>query len=705
MPLLFQYLLKLSCTLALVYLFYRLVLRRLTFYSANRWYLLLYSAAAFAIPFINISRFIETRQLSHAAVVQAIPTLETYTGSQTAIVQKSSAAGFAIWDGCLMLFLAGMFVLAFRLFVQYVSYRRIRNGAQLLAADGVNLYQTAEAITPFSFGNSIFINQQGHSEAELAEIIRHEFVHVRQRHTLDIVWMELVCLLNWYNPAAWLLRHAARQNLEFIADSKVLQSGVDNKAYQYLLLKVMGAQQFRFTVPFAFSSLKKRIVMMNKLQSAKAHLVKFLFVIPLLAVLLLAFRNSRHTNEAATVTIAGLVIDAVTELPVGNVSLVEIYSKVKATADERGFFSIVIPVERYPLITEIRFEKEGFETARSKSSFNPKNPKPDAGFVEFVNLVKKGSTIPDRQSVHSVSLSGDGDLHDKMTYDAVLKMFEERKGQVQTETKLQELMKESEKPYWIVDGRSFIVSKGGSSASWDEVVDVIFVDGKKMTGEEVNKTIKRSSFTSVSALGNEAAKKKYGIDQPVFEIFIKTKPDWDLSSSAPAIDTPKLPADYKAFLKRNPGVKTIHWTDRLMIIELKSGKRETYHRNDANSIAAAGRKWGAFPLAPPPPPPAAEPLLIDTIDLPEALEDAAARNEQMLRFLRERITQLNDSVRSNRNPDNLKVLQSFLEERSLALQQEQKALQLYLQQKQTAAENYNKAPQKRAVNVNENQKK
>ena len=572
MPLLFQYLLKLSCTLALVYLFYQLVLRRLTFYSANRWYLLLYSAAAFAIPFINISRFIETRQLSHAAVVQAIPTLETYTGSQTAIVQKSSAAGFAIWDGCLMVFFAGIFVLAFRLFVQYVSYRRIRNGAQLIAADGVNLYQTAEAITPFSFGNSIFINQQGHSEAELSEIIRHEFVHVRQRHTLDIVWMELLCLLNWYNPAAWLLRHAARQNLEFIADSKVLQSGVDNKAYQYLLLKVMGAPQFRLATSFNFSSLKKRIVMMNKMQSTKAHLVKFLFVLPLLAVLLLAFRDKlltkTETGKTETVAISCIVIDATTETPIPYVSVHESYTDVQSTTDSRGFFSISVPVKKYPAEIDIILQKPGFKTTHGLMTLDMKmkDLKSALGIIQIRGMIREDSMTTFTGFVSSRSVyENDDKLQNKMTYDAALKIWEEDKAEARAKKKLVGIIKDSEKPYWIVDGHSFIVSEKFWQ-SLNETVSSIFVDGEHMTGEELNKRFKRTSFHNANALTRDHAKVKYGIDQPVFEIFIKTvnpvgnmmRPlvPWEgpisdtavLSATPPVqvVDTPKLPAGYKA---------------------------------------------------------------------------------------------------------------------------------------------------------------
>src|SRR4030095_867538 len=114
---------------------------------------------------------------------------------------------------------------------------------------------------------------------------------------------------------AWLLRSSIRQNLEFIADHKVLEKGVDRKQYQYLLLKVIGNNHFSIAQKFNFSSLKKRIVMMNKLRSAKLNLTRFLFILPLLAVVLIAFRQKQkdhqkpETESSATLFVADTIPD------------------------------------------------------------------------------------------------------------------------------------------------------------------------------------------------------------------------------------------------------------------------------------------------------------------------------------------------------------------------------------------------------------
>lgn len=284
MPYIAQYLLKLSISLAVVYLFYALVLRRLTFHTWNRWYLLGYSLLAFFIPFINISPMLEHGAWNENTVVQLIPVMGVYEVAKPA----NAIDG---WTACLVLLIAGVVFMLVRLLIQYLSFRHIRKSSQLISDGSVKIYQVDKQIIPFSFGRSIFINQDQHSEHELKEIIRHEFIHVKQRHTTDILWSEVLCMLNWYNPFAWLIRQSIRQNLEFIADHQVLKAGLDRRQYQYLLLKVVGVPAFAIANQFNFSSLKKRIAMMNKMRSAKVHLIKFLFVLPLLTILLLAFRS------------------------------------------------------------------------------------------------------------------------------------------------------------------------------------------------------------------------------------------------------------------------------------------------------------------------------------------------------------------------------------------------------------------------------
>ncbi|MEO5564204.1 MAG: M56 family metallopeptidase [Chitinophagaceae bacterium] len=305
---LFDYILKLSISLAVMYLFYQLVLRKLTFYNWNRWYLLGYTVLSFLIPFFDIMAVFGVNDWAESEVFQLIPVIELNKNEADTAVSHSWTA----WNWFFLLLITGMCVLLVKLCIRYLSFLKVRRGATLLSDGDMKLFLVNKDIIPFSFGNSIFINQELHDEEELKEIIRHEFVHVKQKHTHDIIWSELLCVVNWYNPFVWLIRKAIRQNLEFIADNKVLENGFDKKKYQYLLLKVTGSNYFSIANQFNFSSLKKRIAMMNKMKSARSQLIKFLFILPLVGIMLLAFRNEKKkeaSQQAPVVTELHKVLD------------------------------------------------------------------------------------------------------------------------------------------------------------------------------------------------------------------------------------------------------------------------------------------------------------------------------------------------------------------------------------------------------------
>ncbi len=390
MPLI-PYLLKLSISLSLVYLFYQLLLRRLTFYNNNRWYLLGYSLLSFVIPFINIAPFVENRNFSGAAVIRYIPAIENYTVTAGTLQQAARGHTLDSSDIILIVFLAGLFLMLGRLLIQFASLQRIKRKAVVINDADTVIYQVDENIIPFSFGNAIYVNKNQHSEKELEEIILHEYVHVKQRHTIDILVAEWLCIVNWYNPFAWLIRHAIRQNLEFIADNDVLKSGLDKKTYQYHLLKVVGATQYRIANSFNFSSLKKRIAMMNTLKSAKLHLVRFLFILPLIAVLLVAFRNKyegifKGHNGTVIINDVGIIIDISSKQPIAGVAVIDTVSGLSATTDGNGFYAMKIPVKGDTGSIYLKFIKKGYQDDFRGYTF-PVSRMRSHGRIDVIGLV------------------------------------------------------------------------------------------------------------------------------------------------------------------------------------------------------------------------------------------------------------------------------------------------------------------------------
>ncbi|MCG7855580.1 hypothetical protein MD537_01245 [Flavihumibacter sediminis] len=300
MPAILIYILKMSISLAAVYIFYFLLLRQMTFYQWNRWYLLVYAIMCFVLPFMDIYWWLDSSP-QDISFLQYMPAIGDFPATETALQENL----LYNWNWLTVLIGVGVGVMFVRLLIQYASLLKMHSRAKLFVNGNVRLYEVKDAIVPFSFGSAVYINPSQHEESELKEIIRHEMVHVRQHHTIDVILSELLVVLCWFNPFAWLLRKAIRQNLEFIADRQVLVNGVDRTQYQYLLLKVVGQRHFSMASHLNISALKNRIAMMNKIRTARLHLVKFAFAVPVIAVLLLAFRkqdDSKQENKVEGMT-------------------------------------------------------------------------------------------------------------------------------------------------------------------------------------------------------------------------------------------------------------------------------------------------------------------------------------------------------------------------------------------------------------------
>lgn len=368
-----DYLLKLSVSLGVIALFYHLVLRKLTFYNANRRYLWLYSYLCFVIPLININHFIAPEPTPARMFVQSVPTFTRIAAPKSATFPPGFPAALTVAaepqiltasDWIFYIWLAGVAFMTLRLGAHVRSYLRIRSQSELISNDGVKIFHFDLDMSPFSFGKAIFYNPHLHKPDELQDMILHEYIHVQQWHSLDVIWSEILCIINWFNPFAWLIRSAIRQNLEYIADQKVLENHPDTKAYQYLLLKAAVGPEFSLVNQFGYHSLKQRIVMMNKNASPRVLLACFLFILPLLAVTLAAFRwdvpgkgkvqNFWKSNVEVSkrkpknlLHMAGLLLDE-TGKPIAGLPLEvkhdEVYIKTIKT-DKDGFYFAELPVK------------------------------------------------------------------------------------------------------------------------------------------------------------------------------------------------------------------------------------------------------------------------------------------------------------------------------------------------------------------------
>jgi cell division protein FtsB len=145
---------------------------------------------------------------------------------------------------------------------------------------------------PFSFFNYIFITNsyQNLSSDELQRIKDHEKIHARELHSVDVLFVELISILFWFNPLWIYLKKSIQEIHEYIVDEKIVESGKEKKNYAELLLKIASeVKGFNLSVGFSGSQIKRRIVMISKQRSLPRHKLLFAILVPLTMLLILSF--------------------------------------------------------------------------------------------------------------------------------------------------------------------------------------------------------------------------------------------------------------------------------------------------------------------------------------------------------------------------------------------------------------------------------
>lgn len=277
------YFLKVNIAIALFYLFYRLFFAGDTFWKARRYYLLFSILVSLGYPFLSIENWMQKQEPVQRIIVNyaSLPEIVVSSNRQISI--------FTIENMLLAFYFLGMLLLLVKFMIQLISIFRIRMAGKHENIQGVEVIVVNKDISPFSFFNSIYLNPALHNPQETSQILLHEQTHVKQLHSVDVMVSEILTMLFWFNPAAWLLKREMRQNLEFLADNNVLKSGFDSRTYQYHLLQLAyQTPNLELTNKFNVSPLKKRITMMNKQKTAKARILKYSFIVPLALALVIS---------------------------------------------------------------------------------------------------------------------------------------------------------------------------------------------------------------------------------------------------------------------------------------------------------------------------------------------------------------------------------------------------------------------------------
>ncbi|MCK0130034.1 M56 family metallopeptidase [Flavobacteriaceae bacterium F08102] len=262
---------------------YDLFLKRETFFQINRGYLLLTSCFAYVIPLLSVKRVQRFVPETYQAYITAMP--EVLITPSAMIRDQFSWSTLLLWmiKG---LFVFGMVVMGILFVIRLYKLRTIIATHPVEKKEGVNLvwmkYNEA-----YSFFRYIFIGVKI-PPANYEQVITHEMVHVRQYHSIDLLFFEIQKMVAWFNPFSYLYQNRIAELHEFIADEKAVKYHDKSSYFNHLLSYSFGVDNYSFVNPFLKHSLiKKRIIMLNKKKSNQLRKLKYLLLIPILGGMLL----------------------------------------------------------------------------------------------------------------------------------------------------------------------------------------------------------------------------------------------------------------------------------------------------------------------------------------------------------------------------------------------------------------------------------
>lgn len=278
------------------------MLRNESFFRFNRLLLLCIMLLSLILPFCNFhSLAIESNPIHHGMIEIGMPM--AIVEGQTPVPHNVSTG--INWQLVIAyIYIIGVIVTAMvKLYQLSMLYFTIRKG--VLWKDNMNgaaIYCHANNIVPFSWFSTIVISEQDY-RLNAKEIIGHEMGHIRHHHSWDICLVNIVEVIQWMNPLAWILASSLRNVHEYEADDAVLRSGVNARQYQTLLIrKAVGSSSYTFANSFNHSQLKKRFTMMFRKDSNPWMRTKGLYIIPVAVIALSAFATPELNNRVDAIT-------------------------------------------------------------------------------------------------------------------------------------------------------------------------------------------------------------------------------------------------------------------------------------------------------------------------------------------------------------------------------------------------------------------
>src|SRR5690606_21595497 len=281
-------------------LVYDVFLKKETFFNWNRAYLLITAVLSFILPTIKIEMF---KNIVPQKYIITIP--EVVIEQQNVImlyevlIHGAKQASSMSWS-CIYLFYLGS-AIAFSIFTyKLINIFLLIKNNQKHQEQNLRIVNLENSRDAFSFFNFIFIGKHLENE-ERETILKHELVHVKQKHSFDMLFFEFLRILFWFNPFIYMYQNRVSVLHEFLADAEAVKYN-KTQYYQNLLSQVFHTRQVSFINPFFKQSLiKKRIVMLQKSKSKQIQLVKYALLIPMVFGMLV-YSSCSNENNANNLT-------------------------------------------------------------------------------------------------------------------------------------------------------------------------------------------------------------------------------------------------------------------------------------------------------------------------------------------------------------------------------------------------------------------
>lgn len=286
------YLLKSTLCLGILFGFYKLALEHKAMHQFKRFYLLASLIFALTIPLMTFTY--TTTQIPEDVWVtdfaQAYEATDTYIPLTPEIEASTPILPTVLWS----LYGLGVLLFGSRFVLNLFRLKRKIDDAETLPKQDFTLALLPQTIVPHSFFKWIFLSRKRYEKGEVApEVLAHEATHVRQKHSLDILFIEFLQVLFWFNPLFWLSKKSIKLNHEFLADRGALENDSDVYHYQNILLSYASSTDHAaLESPFNYSLTKKRILMLSTTMSRKRAIVSALMLVPVLTGCVLAFNNA-----------------------------------------------------------------------------------------------------------------------------------------------------------------------------------------------------------------------------------------------------------------------------------------------------------------------------------------------------------------------------------------------------------------------------